>query len=74
MSIKEYLEQENEKPEEIEPFEPSETWWDWLKKSLTTTQYWIGTHIWQTKEIVELFEGIALDLSKDVSWHNISKT
>lgn len=58
MNIREYLEQENEKPVEIGPFEPSESWWNWLKKSLTVTQCWIGTHIWQTKEIVGVFEGI----------------
>lgn len=58
MNIQEYLEQENEKPVENEPFEPSESRWNWLKKSLTAIQCWIGTHIWQTKEIIGVFEGI----------------
>lgn len=58
MNIQEYLEQENEKPAEIAPFEPSEPWWNWLKKSLTATQCWIGTYIWQTKEIIGVFEAV----------------
>lgn len=58
MSVKEYLEQENEKPAEIEPFELSKTWWNWLKKSLTATQCWIGGRIWQTTEIIGVFEDI----------------
>lgn len=56
MNIQEYLEQENEKPVEIEPFEPSKSWWNWLKKSLTATQCWIGRQIWQTKEVIAVFE------------------
>lgn len=58
MNIQEYLEQENEKPVESALFKPSESWWNWLKKSLTATQCWIGTHIWQTKEIIGVFEAV----------------
>ena len=58
MNIQEYLEQETEKLVEIVPFEPSESWWNWLKKSLTATQCWIGAHIWQTKEIIGVFEDV----------------
>lgn len=58
MNLQEYLEQDIEKSVKIEPFEPSESWWNWLKKSLTTTQCWIGTHIWQTKEIIGVFDNV----------------
>ena len=66
MNIQEFLEQENEKPVETVPFEPSESWWNWLKKSLTATQCWIGTHIWQTKEMIGVFEGLAEEVKSQL--------
>jgi hypothetical protein len=56
MSVKEYLEQENEKTAEIEPFKPSETWWQWLRNKLRELQSWIGENVSSTKEMISVFE------------------